>query len=250
MAGPLLDPADGPWPAVDEGPHDEPAGERFEGWELELWAPDASLGLLIALVRPPAPAPLWYWAALVRAGQPLVLVVDLAVPRRSDPLLVKADGVWAEHLVEVPFAQWAIANEAMAVALDDPLDGLGRAYGEVTPIAVDLEWYAIAAAGPLTGPWAAAGLDGYEQLGEVEGLVELAGGPLVLPGVAALRRHWWGPAPWWSAPVPDDADRASRRPDVAVLLERDGRQAAVLADLSVTGWTTRWQPRPLPPGGA
>ena len=38
--------------------------------------------------------------------------------------------------------QWSIGNETYASAIDDPDDALGRAYGDPTPIAFDLEWYA------------------------------------------------------------------------------------------------------------
>ena len=41
-----------------------------------------------------------------------------------------------------PFEQWTVQNECYAVALDDPADALGRAYGESTPVAFDVEWYA------------------------------------------------------------------------------------------------------------
>ena len=51
------------------------------------------------------------------------------MPARSDPLLVKAHGLWAEHVCDVPMEQWTVANETYAAALDDPDDALGRAYG-------------------------------------------------------------------------------------------------------------------------
>ena len=49
---------------------------------------------------------------------------------RSDPLLVKAHGLWAEHMCDAPMEQWTVANETYAAALDDPDDALGRAYGQ------------------------------------------------------------------------------------------------------------------------
>jgi len=59
---------------------------------------------------------------------------------RSDPLLVKGDGLWAEHTCDAPMEQWTVTNETYATALDDPDDALGRAYGEPTAVAFDIEW--------------------------------------------------------------------------------------------------------------
>ena len=61
---------------------------------------------------------------------------------RADPFIVKGEGLWAEHHCVAPMEQWSVGNEAYASALDDPDDALGRAYGDPTPIAFDLEWYA------------------------------------------------------------------------------------------------------------
>ena len=109
----------------------------------------------------------WYWAAVARAGEPLVHVTEWAVPRRADPLLVKADGLWAEHTCDAPMEQWTVANETYAAALDDPDDALGRAYGTPTAVAFDLEWYATGKPAPVES--------GYEQVGVVHGVIELAG---------------------------------------------------------------------------
>lgn len=126
----------------------------------------------------------WYWAAVARAGQPLLHVTDWAVPRRADPLLVKGDGLWAEHTCDAPMEQWTVANETYATALDDPEDAVGRGYGVPTAIAFDLEWYA--AGPPRELP------DGYEQQGVVHGIIELAGTTgLHLDEAPAHRWHRW-----------------------------------------------------------
>jgi hypothetical protein len=127
----------------------------------------------------------WYWAAVARAGSPLIHVTEWHVPRRSDPLLVKADGLWAEHTCDAPMEQWTVANETYATALDDPDDALGRAYGTPTAVAFDLEWYAT---GEPSGV-----ASGYEQAGVVHGVIELAGTPgLHLEEASAHRWHRWG----------------------------------------------------------
>jgi hypothetical protein len=165
----------------DEGRHPQ---EPVEEWLFTCWAPDGSVGIVTGY-RIVSPSRGWYWAALARAGKPLLHVVEWDVPLRSNPLLVKSAGLWAEHICDDPFRQWTVSNETFASALDDPDEGLGRAYGTPTAIAFDLEWYADGGPDPL--------LSGYQQHGEVHGVVEFASEPaLHLDGVPAWRSHRWG----------------------------------------------------------
>jgi hypothetical protein len=174
MAGPP------PFDASDEVRH---ADASVEEWLFVCW----TTGLGVISGYRIAGAGAWYWAALARAGAPLLHVADWNVPRRSDPLLVKGDGLWAEHTCDAPMEQWTVANETYATALDDPDEALGRAYGTPTAVAFDLEWYA-------TGG-AAAVEHGYEQPGVVHGMIELAGTAGVrLDEVPAHRWHRWGDA--------------------------------------------------------
>jgi hypothetical protein len=174
----------GPPDVRDEQPHPAAAVEE---WVFSCWEPDASVGLLSGyrVHRRPA-APAWYWAALVRRGEPLLHVEEWEVPSRSDPLLVKAPGLWAEHTIDAPMRQWTVANETFATALDDPADALDRAYGVPTAVAFDLEWYATATATIVDG--------GYAQEGVVHGVIELPGAPLHLTEVPGRRWHRWGMA--------------------------------------------------------
>jgi hypothetical protein len=165
----------------DERPH---PGSAVEEWVFAAWTPDARIGVLSGhrLLGRHA----WYWAALAQAGEPLFHVAEFDIAVRRDPFIVKAQSLWAEHTCDAPMEQWSIGNETYASALDDPTDGSGRAYGIPTPIAFDLEWYAI---GP---PVEIA--EGYEQRGVVHGAVELAGRPrLDLVEVPAHRWHRWTP---------------------------------------------------------
>jgi hypothetical protein len=127
----------------------------------------------------------WYWAALARAGEPLLHVADWQVPLRSNPLLVKGDRLWAEHTCDAPMEQWTVANETYAAALDDPDDAIGRAYGVPTALSWDLEWYAIAEPRAVTS--------GYEQAGVVHGVIEIGGAASIhLEEAPAHRWHRWG----------------------------------------------------------
>ena len=154
------------------------ADAAVEEWCFAGWSPRGDLGLVTGYRRRTG-GPGWYWAGLARAGQPLLHVTEWDVPPRTDPLLVKAHGLWAEHVCEVPMQQWTVANETYAVALEDPAEALGRAYGLPSAVAFDLEWYATDGPVPID--------DGFTQRGVVHGVVELPGGPLRLeedPGAA------------------------------------------------------------------
>jgi hypothetical protein len=164
---------------------DLPHGDALvEEWVFACWTLDSAVGVVTGYRLHRTGAPAWYWAAVARRGEPLLHVTEWDVRPRGDPLLVKAHGLWAEHVCDVPMEQWTVANETYAAALDDPDDALGRAYGQPSPVAVDLEWYATAAARPLP--------HGFVQDGVVHGLVELAGGPLELAEVPARRWRRWG----------------------------------------------------------
>ncbi len=161
-----------------EGRHDG----AVEEWLFAAWTPTADLGLLSGhrIVGRTA----WYWAALVRAGRDLLHITDFDVPVRSDPFVVKGEALWAEHTCDSPFEQWSIGNETYAAALGDPEDALGRAYGTPTPIAFDLEWYAVGEAVDLAA--------GYSQSGVVHGAIEILGEPAVeLEEIPAARWHRW-----------------------------------------------------------
>lgn len=184
---------DGPLPPGDELRH---PGAAVEEWLFTAWVPDASAGLISGF-RIVSPSVGWYWAALARTGRPLLHVAEWQVPLRADPLLVKAPGLWAEHACDDPFRQWTVSNETYAAALDDPGDGLGRAYGAPTAVAFDVEWYAtgpptlLAGEGRVVAP-ASAG--GYEQHGEAHAVVELGGEPSLHVEGPAWRSHRWGPS--------------------------------------------------------
>ena len=190
-----------PFRPVDEQPH--PAGSEAwwaESWAFDVWTADGVAACTCLTVLPNQQAT-WYWTALVRPGQPLVHLADLRVPAVRPGLEVRTDGLWASHTCEAAFEQWTVANEAYAVALDEPADALGRALGVVTPIAFDLEWYAAAVPEVLD--------HGYAQDGSVDGVIELAGGPLDIVSGASRRVHRWGVL----APAPAaGADDAAQRP--------------------------------------
>ena len=173
MTGPIAD-------ALDDGRHPG----TVEEWVFAAWTPAADLGVVSGhrIVGPTA----WYWAALARADRPLLHIADFEVPVRADPFIVKGEAMWAEHVRDAAMEQWSVGNETYAAALDDPDDALGRAYGVPTPIAFDLEWYAVEV------PRSLAGEVGYRQDGVVHGRIEILGeDPVDLVEVPARRWHRW-----------------------------------------------------------
>ena len=166
---------------ADDLPHGDAAVEE---WVFACWTAGRRGRRVTGYRLHRTGAPAWYWSAVARRGEPLLHVTEWEVPARSDPLLVKAHNLWAEHMCDVPMEQWTVANETYAAALDDPDDALGRAYGQPAPVAVDLEWYATAPPRPIA--------DGFVQDGVVHAVVELAGGPLHLSEVPARRWRRWG----------------------------------------------------------
>ncbi len=91
--------------------------------------------------------------------------------------------------------QWTVGNEAHAVALDDPDEALGRAYGVPTPITTDIEWYANGLVVDLAAVGEGGVGDGYLQEGVAHGVVELLDRPNIeLTEVPARRwRRWTSP---------------------------------------------------------
>lgn len=171
----MVDPA-------DEYPH---RGVDVDEWVFAAWTVEASLGLVSGhrLLGRRA----WYWFGLVEAGHPLLHVTEWDVAVRADPFVVKAPEMWAEHHCVAPWEQWSIGNEAHAVALDDADEALGRSYGTPTPMACDLEWYAIGGVVEVPG--------GFVQEGVVHGLIELLDRPHIeLAEVPARRWRRWGSA--------------------------------------------------------
>lgn len=154
----------------------------IDEWLFAAWAPDGTVGVLSGHRLLGSVA--WYWSAVVQDGFPLLHLTEWEVKVRADPFVVKAPELWAEHHCVAPMQQWSVGNEAHAAAIDEPGEALGRAYGIPTPMATDLEWYAIG------GPTAID--DGFEQVGVAHGEVELLGRPNIeLVEVPARRWRRW-----------------------------------------------------------
>lgn len=165
--------------AADEAWH---ADASIEEWSFSWWSEDISLAGW-TMYRLFATNRIWYCFGLVRQNEPLLHVAEFDITRRPDPMIAKAESLWAEFTCDAPFEQWTLGNETYAVELDDAAEGLGRAYGRSVPIASDLEWYAN---GPIIEVE-----HGYEQCGAILGTIETQAGPLEISEVRAHRTHRW-----------------------------------------------------------
>jgi hypothetical protein len=152
------------WSPTDERPH---ADAAVDEWVFAAWAEDGTAGFISGHRLMGRLA--WYWSAVVELGRPLLHLTEWEVTVRSDPFVVKAPEMWAEHHCVSPMRQWSVGNEAHAAALDDVEEAFDRGYGVPTPMASDVEWYAIGGSTAID--------DGYEQVGVVHGEIELLDRP-------------------------------------------------------------------------
>jgi hypothetical protein len=179
--------------AADERAHapgDEP--EWAESWNFEFFT-DGGVGGYVTVTLLPAHAVAWYWAALVGHGDGLVAVLDddVPLPRPAGSLELRTEGLWADHVCEVPLDHWTLGNEAFALRFDDPDEVFGRQRGDRVPLGFDLEW-------ETAGPVAGSG-PGYAVPCLVHGVVLIEADRLAIDGWG-WRSHRWG-VPDWSDDV-------------------------------------------------
>ena len=171
------------------------------------------------------PARAWYCWAMCRTGRPTLHITEFDIPRRANPMIAKAEALWAEYVCDAPDEQWSFGHEAHAVELDDVDDAWSRedglVFGRAVPVASDLEWHA-------TDPIRIIP-DGTIRAGVVLGVVETEDGPVEIPemrGVFMHRTSTSGALPLWPDTTPGDDRRtlahlgprlAYRFPDHGVL---------------------------------
>lgn len=112
-------------------------------WRLELEAADGIRGSVRLEV--PDEGPARYEAVLAGPGLgPGVLVVrDDEVSRPRGSLLeVRAEGLWAEVVCEVPGEHWAFGLEAFGLRYESEAEAAAGGPGERLPVGFDLEWEA------------------------------------------------------------------------------------------------------------
>ena len=154
----------------------EPRPEQC--WYFGLAAPDWSLFARLAL-SPRLGTASW-WALVARCDEPLLVVRDesLALPKRT--LEVRGPGLWADLTCHEPLRRWQLNFEGIAVALDDPNEASGKAYGDLVAMEFEFEWES-------TAPPRRAANGGYTVACEVHGELEMAGEGVL----RAVASHGW-----------------------------------------------------------
>jgi hypothetical protein len=182
----------------DERPRPAGADPRWQdSWYLDF-ADGEGVGGFVRLAFLPHRGVAWWWCHLVVDGR-IVIVRDHAVPLPRAGLEVRAEGLWADLVCETPMEHWTIGVEAFGVAVDGPLDALGRPgddepWGERIAVGLDLEWEAL-------GPWADQPVSRpdrghYQHAGIVHGAVLLGDRRIPFDG-AGERVRDWGVRDWW-----------------------------------------------------
>lgn len=216
----------------DELAHALGPGER-EAWHLDLVVPDGSLGVAVQVEVAAGPAVggagagarlglrCRYTAAVVRPGQPLVVLLDDDVPPpgRPDSVGVRGTGLWSDLDVETPFEHVSLAVEAFALAVDAPVQLGAPLVGDRVPLGLDLEWESDEPVRARPG--------GYALACRVHGEVLLGRERLAVDGFG-FRQHVWGAPSTTDVAAPPGATAAGdvSWPDV-IVAARGERQLAM-----------------------
>jgi hypothetical protein len=179
--------------ATDEDLH--PAGSELlwnESYYFDFAAPDGSVGGYVRLGLYPNWDRAWYWACVVRPGEPAVVVADNAapLPALGDTTVQTPELSAAQAIIE-PLGTARLTLEATGAVLPDP----AAAYGDYVAadrvsLGMDLEWRTVAGVYPYKD------LPRYEIPCQVSGTVRLGERTIPISGWGE-RDHSWGERDWW-----------------------------------------------------
>jgi hypothetical protein len=179
--------------ATDEDLH-PPGTERLwnESYYFDFAAPDGSIGGYVRLGLYPNWDCAWYWACIVRPGQPTALVADNAAPLPSAGSTELRTGSFsATQVITQPLHSARVTLDAAAVILPGPAAAYGDvSAAETTGLALDLEWTTVGGVYPYKD------LPRYEIPCKVTGTVRLGAQEIAISGWGE-RDHSWGERDWW-----------------------------------------------------
>ncbi|MEO1063786.1 MAG: hypothetical protein AAFZ07_20400 [Actinomycetota bacterium] len=160
-----------PGPTAERLPPDlEPVhAAHLETWWFATWDVEGA-AWWISISAHPATRRSWYAAAWVEPGARPVVVADAEMPwpRPERYLEIRGRGLWAHHVCEEPLQRWSIGLEAVAVAHDDPAQGLDDGWGDPDGLAGDVEWEGV-------GDVVERSDGSYDQPCRVDGVLERVG---------------------------------------------------------------------------
>jgi hypothetical protein len=179
--------------AADEALH--PAGPELlwnESYYFDFAAPDGSIGGYIRLGLYPNWDRAWYWACVVRPGQPAVLVADNAAPLPPPGSTgLQTAALSAAQEITDPLRSARLTLDAVGAVLPEP----AAAYSDLTAaeqvrLGLDLEWRTVGGVYPYKD------LPRYEVPCQVSGTVRVGELTLNISGWGE-RDHSWGERDWW-----------------------------------------------------
>jgi hypothetical protein len=179
--------------AADEDLH--PAGPELlwnESYYFDFAAPDGSIGGYVRLGLYPNWDRAWYWACVVRPGEPTALVADnaAALPPPGSTT-VETAVLRAAQEISAPLRAARLSLDATGAILPGPADGYGDlAAAERVRVGLELEWRTVGGVYPYKD------LPRYEIPCEVSGTVRLGESTIPIAGWGE-RDHSWGERDWW-----------------------------------------------------
>lgn len=180
--------------AADERRHAAGPGRLWcESIDFDFFAPDASIAGWVRLDLFPNLGVAWYHSLVVGPGRPTVAVADCAVPLpRANAWEIRTEGLWADHTCETAVDHWSLANEAFAIAVDDPAElDVAEPRGDRTPLGLDLEFEADGEVRhDATGTHYAAPCRVHGEILVGDQQIELDGW--------GQRHHSWSVRDWWA----------------------------------------------------
>lgn len=186
----------GTWPLTDADERLHPPGPELlwnESYYFDFAAPNGSVGGYVRLGLYPNWDRAWYWACVVRPGQPLVLLADNAAPLpaagRTD--LRTADYAASQDIAEPLQTARVRLDTAAAAVLSDPAAAYGdRSSAPQAPLSLDLTWSTAGGVYPYKD------LPRYEIPCRVTGTVTAGDQHFAIDGYGE-RDHSWGERDWW-----------------------------------------------------
>jgi len=179
--------------ATDELLH-QPGPELLwnESFYYDFAAADGSVGGYVRLGLYPNWDRAWYWACVVRPGQPAILVADnaAAVPASGSTELRTAC-IAATQEIAQPFGSARVGLDAAAAVLPEPAAAYaGLDAADQVRLVLDLEWVTAGGVYPYKD------LPRYEIPCQVTGTVSVDGVQTAIRGFGE-RDHSWGERDWW-----------------------------------------------------
>jgi hypothetical protein len=165
---------------------------------LDFALPDGSFGGQVWTWLVPGAGRGCYFAGLVGVGRLPVVVwaEDLAVPRGG--LEIRAEGLWADYVVEEAFDHVSVGLEAFGLEVDAGVAVSADVRGDRVPLGFDLGWETDGPVRPLGGQAGDGGEDkgdgatGYAVPCQVVGEI-LVGDERIELDAHGWRHHLWGP---------------------------------------------------------